>query len=55
MTFTLTASSLDFPSYLNHTARDAVGAVLLVRYTRVVLVLNHHAVKAYGGSGGINL
>jgi hypothetical protein len=34
MTFTLTASSLDSPSHLNHIARDAVGAVLLVRYTR---------------------
>jgi len=33
MTFTLTASSLDFPSHLNHTTRDAVSAILLVRYT----------------------
>lgn len=34
MTFTLTASSLDFPPHLNHTARGAEGAILLVSYTR---------------------
>ena len=47
MTFTLNASSLAFPSHLSHTARDVEGVILLVH--------NHHAMKAYGGSSGINL